>query len=358
MGIERINVTKTYLPPLDQFMPYLEEIWESGWVTNHGKMVLSLESELKSYLQAENLYLVTNGTLALQIAIRVLELENKDVITTPFSYVATINSLLWEKSNPILVDIDPKTLNIDINKIKDHITDNTKAILAVHVYGYPAPLIEISKIAKEYNLKIIYDAAHAFGTTFEGNHLSFFGDITCYSFHATKPYHCIEGGALVVKNPEVGDKINWMRRFGHLNDEYFGLGINAKLSELHAAMGLLNLKAFDHLISLRRRIWELYDQKLYIKNKFKANFEKIHYNYAYYPFLFEDEKSCMQKLDLLHQENIYPRRYFYPGLNNLPHFKALALINSDRISKSVLCLPLFEELDPKIQNRICDLVLT
>ena len=353
-----INVTKTYLPPLEEYLPYLRRIWKSGWVTNHGELTNELELKLKEYLNVNNLLVVNNGTSALQLAIRVLDLKDSEVITTPYSYVATLNALLWEGAIPVMADINQDSYSIDPNEIIKKITPKTKAILSVHVYGIPAHVNQINEIAKNHNLKVIYDAAHTFGTQLDGKHLAQIGDIVCYSFHATKPFHSIEGGALVFEDDELASKVNWMRRFGHLNDLYFGLGINAKISELHAAMGLIMLKKFRKIIAKRKKVWELYMTEL------KGSFPKVGlqissrviYNYAYFPLLMKDEKELGEKNNDLKKEGILARRYFYPSLHKLPHYSYRGCKVSEDISKRIFCLPLYEDLKAPVQRKIIDIL--
>ena len=233
-----INVTKTFLPPLDEYIKYLEKIWETHWVTNQGPLAEDLESKLKEYLNVKNLLLVSNGTIALQLAIKALNLKD-EIITTPYSYVATTNSILWENCTPVFCDIENKTFCIDADKIEKLINENTSAILATHVYGFPCDVVKIKSLADKYNLKVIYDGAHAFGVNYKNQSLLNFGDISTVSFHATKIFHTIEGGAVITNEDKLNEKLFLYRAFGHLDDEYFSIGINGRTSEFHAAMGCL-----------------------------------------------------------------------------------------------------------------------
>ena len=280
-----INVTKTYLPPLEEYTKYLKDIWETGQLTNNGPLVKKIEIKLKKYLNVKHLFFVSNGTTALQIAIKSLKLK-KEIITTPFSYVATTSSIIWEGCKPIFVDIDHDTLNINANKIEAAINKNTEAILTTHIYGNPCDVEKIKKIAKKYNLKVIYDAAHTFGVQYKNKSLISYGDISVLSFHATKIFHTVEGGAIITNDEKIANKIYYLRNLGFKNQESFqGLGINGKNSEFHAAMGLCILPKIEQLIKARKKISKLYDSLLFAKNlnikKPKIRTNTI-YNYSYY----------------------------------------------------------------------------
>ncbi len=352
-----INVTKSYLPPLKEYVKYLEKLWASGAVTNNGVLVQELEAKLAEYLGVPFVQYISNGTMAIQIALRALGIQG-EVITTPFSYVATTNAILWEYCEPIFVDIDPKTFCIDPAKIEASITERTQAILAVHVYGYPCDVEAIGKIAKKYNLKVIYDAAHAFGCKLNGSSLLNYGDLSTLSFHATKLFHTVEGGAIVAHTPQLADTLTKVKSFGHLGDEYFTLGINAKNSEFHAAMGLCVLPNVADIAQRRRVICEIYDNELrdlgIVFFKILQNYE---YNYAYYPVVFQNETQLLTVKQTLNSNQINPRRYFYPSLNTLPFLQARqpCLISED-ISSRVLCLPLYDSLEKQDVLRISDLI--
>ncbi|MGP8217173.1 MAG: DegT/DnrJ/EryC1/StrS family aminotransferase [Bacteroidia bacterium] len=340
-----INVTKTYLPPLDEYNQYLKKIWESGWVTNNGPLVIELEEKLKKYFGVKHFFFTSNGTIALQIAIKALGLK-KEIITTPFSYVATTTSILWENCKPVFVDIDPETFCINPDLIEAKITPDTEAILATHVYGIPCAIDEIEKIAKKHNLKVIYDAAHAFGTTYKNRPLASYGDISTLSFHATKLFHTIEGGAIITNNDNLARKIYLFRQFGHEGDEYFSIGINGKNSEFHAAMGLCLLDKVPGFIDKRKRLFKEYDKHLHKLNLLRPVIpQNTNYNYAYYPVVFKDENTLLKVKAALAQQHIFPRRYFYPSLNRLQYTTS---VYSCPISESyairTLCLPLFYEL--------------
>ena len=343
-----IPVTKTYLPPIEDYQEYLEEIWKSGWVTNNGTLSQKLEKDLASYLKVPHMEYVSSGTIALQIAIRVLELEG-EIITTPFSYVATTSSILWDGCTPVFVDIDPKTLNINPNEIEKKITDKTSAILATHIFGVPCDVKAIEEIAQKHDLKVIYDGAHAFGVNLEGKSVFLHGDISIVSFHATKIFHTVEGGGLVTKEKELAEKIALSKAFGHSGDEHFRLGINGKNSEFHAAIGLCILKKIDTLIERRKAFFELYRSRIIDdKIKYQSIPKNIIYNYGYYPIIFNCEEQLLRVYKNLKKENIFPRRYFYPSLNELDYLTNTSTCpHSEKISKSILCLPLYEALEER-----------
>ena len=341
-----INVTKTYFPPLEEYNKYLIDIWEREWITNHGPLVLELEQRLKEYFNVKHFFFVNNGTIALQIAIKALELGG-EIITTPFSYVATTSSIVWEGCTPVFVDIDPVTFTINPELIEDAITSGTKAILATHVYGYPCHIKRIEEIAQRNNLKVIYDAAHAFGVQSYNRHLVTFGDVSTLSFHATKIFHTVEGGAVLTNDDEIAHKISYMRNFGHKGyEEFWGLGINGKNCELHAAMGLCILPKINEIISARKEISGFYDNLLADIDIVKpiSAIKEFEYNYAYYPVVFQSEKQLLQVKENLNDLNIFPRRYFYPSLDKLNYVKSRSMPVADKISSSVLCLPLYYDL--------------
>ncbi len=353
-----INVTKTYLPSIEKYNIYLEKIWKKSWITNRGPLVLELEQKLKKHLNLKNILFVSNGTVALQIAIKALSLKG-EVLTTPFSYVATTTSLLWENCKPVFVDIEDQTFCIDPSKIESAITDETTAILATHVYGYPCDVERINKIARKYKLKVIYDAAHAFGTKYKGTSILNHGDISTLSFHATKLFHTIEGGAIIVnKNEGLKKKISLYHAFGHVGDDYYTMGINGKNCEFHAAMGLCNLPDVKKIIALRKRITLLYDKKLLsLGLKRPALNDRVEYNYSYYPILFPNERSLLNTKQALAKNNINTRRYFYPSLNKLPYVKNTDKCTvSEDISKRILCLPLYPGLEDSVTDKICSII--
>jgi dTDP-4-amino-4,6-dideoxygalactose transaminase len=352
-----INVTKTYLPPLTEYIDYLKQIWESGHVTNRGILVQTLEKQLQEYLELPNLLFVTNGMLAIQIAIKTLDIKG-EVITTPFSYVATTTAILWESCEPVFVDINRQTFCIDADKIEEKITPNTSAILATHVYGYPCNIEKITQIAERYNLKVIYDAAHCFGVKYKQQSILNYGDISIISFHATKLFHTIEGGGLVCKNVELFDKSRLLHHFGHLGDEHYWAGTNAKSNEFQAAMGLCNLPNVAKSIEKRKRISEIYKKLLSNMPLYFLHYDgDIEYNYSYFPILFELESHLLAVKEILAHHKINTRRYFYPALNTLPYLKNYQPCPiAEDIAKRVLCLPLYDDLEKEDIENICKLI--
>ncbi len=354
-----INVAKTYLPPLDEYIEYLKKIWAANWVTNHGPLVIELEEKLKEYFGVKHLIFTSNGTIAIQIAIKALGLK-KDIITTPFSYVATTTSILWENCKPVFVDIDPQTCCIDHTLIEAKITAETEAILATHVYGIPCAVEEIEKVAKKHNLKVVYDAAHAFGTLYKGKSLISYGDISTVSFHATKLFHTIEGGAIITNDDKLAEKIKLYMSFGHLGDDHFSIGINGKNSEFHAAMGLCLLGRVPSFIERRKELFNGYDKGLKQLELLRpSNPVGTVYNYSYYPVVFKDEETLLKIKAALEKHSIFPRRYFYPSLNKLPYINNGNTCSvSESYAKRVMCLPMFYELANDDVIRICEIITT
>jgi dTDP-4-amino-4,6-dideoxygalactose transaminase len=353
-----INVTKTFLPPLAEYSEYLKGIWERGHVTNHGPLVAELEQKLKELFGVKHFFFVNNGTIALQIAIKALDLSGK-VITTPFSYVATTSSLVWENCRPVFADIKDDTLCIDPGLIRKAITPDTTGIMATHVYGIPCDVKAIEQIALEYNLKVIYDAAHAFNIRYHNRHLVSFGDISVLSFHATKIFHTGEGGGIITNNDELAHRISYLRNFGHNGPEAFqGVGINGKSSEIHAAMGLCVLPYIEKITDRRKELYMHYNERLKDCMGIKRPFMPpgMEYNYAYYPVIFESEKKLLQIREALNKENIFPRRYFYPSLSKLDYVDKYDTPVSESISARILCLPLYYELKENEVNTITDII--
>lgn len=353
-----INVTETFLPPIEEYQRILQRAWDKKWITNRGELVSELENKIKSKFNLSNLILTTNGTLPLQISIKALGLTG-EIITTPFSYIATSSSIVWEGCTPVFSDIDKETFNIDPNLIESNITANTVAIIATHVFGNPCEIEKINTIAKKHNLKVIYDASHAFGTNYMGKSIFEFGDISTCSFHATKIFHTAEGGAMFSNNYDLYSKLFYHHNFGHEGKEGFhGLGINAKMSELQAAMGLSVFPFFDKILDRRKTLYRLYREKL----KHSVTFQKINsntdYNHAYIPIVFKSEielQTCNVKLI---KNNIFPRRYFYPSLNTVEYLNGKEMSISESISKKILCLPLYHDLKEEEVIKISELILT
>ncbi|MFN8356499.1 MAG: DegT/DnrJ/EryC1/StrS family aminotransferase [Spirosomataceae bacterium] len=352
-----INVTKTYLPPLEEYVEYLKGIWERSHVTNNGPLVKQLEAQLKEYLGVEQLLFCGNGTIVLQMALKVFNIT-QEVITTPFSYCASTTAIVWENVTPVFADIDPNTLCIDPRRVEALITDQTQAILATHVYGHPCDVEALQAIADRYGLKLIYDAAHVFGATLNGQSLLSFGDISTCSFHATKVFHTIEGGCIIANDADVLHQLGLYRSFGHIYDDYLSVGINGKNSEFHAAMGLCNLPRVDDFIQRRKEISLLYEELLEMGKltRPKVWHTDFNYNYAYFPVIFDSETTLLRVKSALEQVNIFPRRYFYPSLNTLPYVPKGQCPISDDLANRVLCLPLFVELADEDVRRISQIV--
>lgn len=354
-----IPVTKPFLPPKEDYNLLLDGIWKRQWLTNAGPLAIKLENELKKHLNVGDLLFVTNGTVAIQLAIKSLGLTG-EIITTPFTYVATTSTIVWEGCEPVYVDIDKHSLNIDVSKIEAAITEKTSAILATHVYGNPCDVIAIKKIADKYDLKVIYDAAHAFGVQIDGKSIFEYGDISTCSTHATKLFHTSEGGFVVTKDSKLLEKLRYSRNFGHNGTEkYYGLGINGKNSEFHAAMGLANINFIDSIHNHRKKITERYNLKLKnFKCKQPLWHEKSTSNYAYYPIVFETEALLLKCMEILSANEIFGRRYFYPSLaSSLPYVSTKYLENTDNISKRIFCLPLYHDLKIKEVDLICSLLV-
>ncbi len=356
--LPRINVTKSFLPPLGEYVQYLERIWDSNQLTNNGPLVRELESRLKEYLGVKHLFFINNGTMALQLGIRALGLRG-EIITTPFSYVATPASIIWEGCRPVFVDIDEDTLCLNPALIERAINFRTTAILATHVYGHSCDLEGIQKVAAAHGLKVIYDGAHAFGSRIDEIPLLANGDLAVCSFHATKLFHTVEGGCVVARDEETAKKVLLMRSFGHIGEEdYYCVGINGKNSEFHAAMGLTILPRVECLINRRRLISEMYDREFSSADLvFPRKSEKLDYNYAYYPVIFHSEAQLLAVREALNRNGIFPRRYFYPSLNQLPYCWGESCPVSEDISKRILCLPLYPEMDDMLIKRIARLIL-
>ncbi|SDY45191.1 hypothetical protein SAMN05660462_00072 [Proteiniborus ethanoligenes] len=358
---KKIYVTRPFLPPLEEYIPYIEQIWESGILTNDGEMVKRLEKELSNALGIENLIAVANGTLGLQIAIKALDLTG-EIITTPFTFIATLRAIDWQNCTPVFVDIDSETLNIDSKKIEAKITEKTSAILGVHVFSNPCDVESIEAISKKYNLKVIYDAAHSLFVNYKGKSILEYGHISVTSFHAVKLFNTVEGGGCITKSKELEERIKQLRNFGFdKTGNISDIGINAKMSELHAAMGLASLKYIDKIKIYRKEKHDLY--KKILSEHEKINFQKIdseQYNYSYMPVLFQCEKTLLRALENLNKNNIFPRRYFYPSLNKLKMFGVdiERLPVAESISKRILCLPLFYSLEDGDIENICKIILS
>lgn len=337
-----INVTKTFLPPQEEYNNIVKRAWDKIWLTNRGELTLDLESKLKDYLNVDNIIITNNGTIPLQIALKLLG-NNQEIITTPFSYVATSAAIVWENCKPVFVDIHPDYLTIDESKIEGAITTKTTAILATHVFGNPCHLEAIEAIAKKHHLSVIYDAAHSFGVRYKNQSIFNFGDVSTCSFHATKLFHTGEGGAMFCKNKELFDKLFYSHNFGHNGPlNFHGLGINAKISELQSAMGLAVFPYMDFIIDERKKVVEFYNSNLNFKLTRTIEIrENTDWNYSYYPLIFDNEDTLLRVQNALNENNIFPRRYFYPSLNTIEYIKASEMPISESIASRILCLPLY-----------------
>lgn len=360
-----IPVTKPYLPNREKLNAYIDGIYERNWLTNNGPLVQELTHRLELYLGVENLLLVSNGTLALQIAYRALgindpiEGEAAEAITTPFTFVATASSLKWEGVEPVFVDIDSGSWNLDPKNIESAITPQTRAIVPVHVFGNPCEVEAIQTIAEQHNLKVIYDAAHAFGVKYKGESILKWGDAATLSFHATKVFHTIEGGAIIFKRKEDLEKAKLLISFGISGpDNINTLGINAKMSEFNAAMGLCVLDEIEDNLTNRSAAWLKYEEILANKLQIQNKTEAIHYNYAYFPVVFESENQAKKVADKLRESGVVTRRYFYPCLSKLNYTKnSNSLSNSSLISNRVLCLPIYSTLSRRKVEKIAETIL-
>lgn len=353
---DRLYVTRPFMPPIDEFIPYLEDIWQRKWLTNKGPYHDELEKALSDYLGVPYISLFANGTIALVTALQVLRITG-EVITTPFSFVASSHALLWNGIKPVFCDIEPETFTLDPEKIEAAITPKTTAILPVHVYGYPCKKKEIKEIADSYGLKVIYDAAHAFGVTVNGCSILNFGDLSVLSFHATKVFTTFEGGALVCHDNAMKKRIDFLKNFGFSNEvTVVGPGINGKLNEIQAAFGLLQLKYIDPVIRKRRRIACIYRERLsQIRGiRFMEDIKGVRHNYSYFPIIIEEKEYGRNRDELyesLKKQNIYSRRYFYPLISQFPTYRGLPsasdgnLSTAVKISNSVLCLPIYPTLE-------------
>ena len=345
MGNENIYVTMPTLAPLNELEPFMKGIWERGILTHNGPLVQQFEKEIAQFLNIRNMVAVNNGTIAIQMGIKALELTG-EIITTPFTFIATVSSIIWEHCVPVFVDIDPETFNIDPQKIEERITNKTSAILPVHVFGNPCDIDEIERIAKQYNLKVLYDAAHAVGVTYNGKNILEYGDISATSFHATKMLNTVEGGGCVTNNDVLHEKLKRIRFFGYDNNkEVVEDGFNGKMTEVHAAVGLANLKYLQLALDDRKKKYFLYKEIL--SSNEQIRFQKINQdcNYSYFPILLPSEDILLKVENALNKQKIFPRRYFYPSVNTytkiVPYF---SLPQSECVSKRVLCLPLYYDL--------------
>jgi len=341
-----IPVTKSYLPNKDKYKAYVDKIYESEWLTNNGSLLQELEKRLAEYLGVKNIILVANGSLALQLAYKALNLTG-EVITTPFSFVATANTLAWEGLKPVFSDIDPDTFNLAPENIESLITEKTSAIVPVHVFGNPCEIEAIQNIADKHSLKVVYDAAHAFGSGYKGQSVLNYGDASTLSFHATKLFHTIEGGAVITSNDELARSIRQMVNFGMTSSTKIeSVGTNAKMNEFEAAMGLCVLDEIENIKNGRQRIWQIYKRGLEGVVDFQKWNEFGRNNYAYAPVLFQFEADLLEVEAKLKKGGVLPRRYFYPSLDTLSYLNEKGACEVSRsIASRILCIPIYPSLE-------------
>ena len=363
---EPIYVTRPFLPPLTDFCQGLEEIWENRWLTNNGPVLQRYTKEMKDFLDVENIAMFNNGTLALQIGLQGLSITG-EVITTPFSFVATTHALYWNKIRPVFCDIEPDHYTLDPEKVEAAITPWTTAILAVHVFGYPCNLDALADIAKRHKLKLIYDAAHAFGVNIDGKSIAQYGDLSMFSFHATKVYHSLEGGMLILPNPALRTEVNYLKNFGFKNEvEVVMPGTNAKMNEIQALMGLTMLKYVPQLIKKHRAITNLYREQLQSIPGIHLPplpSDEIDYNYAYFPVEIDENEfgiSRDQLYERLKEYNIFTRRYFYPLICDFACYRSVPVADplkvARRVAPKILALPIYVELFESNICKICDVI--
>lgn len=352
-----IPVTKPFLPSMAAYQSYVECIWNKQWLTNNGPLVSEFEQEIKKYLDVQNFLYVTNGTIALQLAIKALALQG-EIITTPFSFVATTSSVVWQGCTPVFVDIDKETLNINPAKIEAAITPNTTAILATHVFGNPCDIDAIEEIANRHHLKVIYDAAHCFGVKYKGKSIFSYGDISITSFHATKLFHTIEGGGIFTNSEALLQKMAYMRNFGYSGTDTFSeIGTNAKNSEFHAAMGLCNLHYIDEILYKRKELYTYYRINLaFCGLQFQFIEPNSDFNYAYFPVIFESEEAMLNCMRQLEKRQVFTRRYFYPSLSALPYINKTEMPICDSIAQRIMCLPMYHTLNDLERNLIVKII--
>lgn len=368
MKDDKITVTSPVLPNLDEFHDLLKQIWDSKWITNNGSFHRQLETELAQYLKVPYVSLFTNGTLPIITALQALNISG-EVITTPYSFVATTHALWWNGIKPVFVDIEPSTCNIDTEKIEAAITPNTSAIMPVHVYGTPCDTQRIQEIADRHGLKVIYDAAHAFGVEQNGKSILNAGDMSTLSFHATKVFNTIEGGAMIMQDEQTKRQIDFLKNFGFQNEvTVVGPGINSKMDEVRAAYGLLNLKTVDAAIEKRRQVALEYRERLCDVEgiSFLTDMPDVRHNYSYFPIFVDEEQNGMTRDELyskMKSQNVYGRRYFYPLISEFTPYKSLSsanpenLPNAHKVANSVICIPLHHELSEADIERVVNSIV-
>ena len=362
----KILVTRSSMPKLQEYVEEISDIWESHWLTNMGVKHQKFQEKLVDYMEVENVDLLTNGHMALELSMQAMKLQG-EVITSPFTFASTTHAIVRNGLKPVFCDVDPITYTIDANKIEALITDRTCAIVPVHVYGNVCNIEEIDRIAKKYGLKVIYDAAHTFGEKYKGNGIGSYGDVSCFSFHATKVFNSIEGGCVCYKDKEFGHELYRLKNFGIRNEEVIdGIGANAKMNEFCAAMGLCNLRHVDDEIAKREKVVARYRERLEGVDGIQLNpvQNDVKSNYAYFPVVFDEKKfgsSRNEVHDELEKHGIGARKYFYPLTNTFDCFRGQFDVNKTpialHISLRVLTLPLYADLDLKIVDEICDIIL-
>lgn len=353
-----INVTKSYLPDRKKLDAYIDQVYSTAWLTNNGPLLKRLEARLREYLGVRNIVLVANGSLALQVAYKAMQLKG-EVITTPFSFAATTSTLAWEGLIPKFADINIGTFNLDPGRIEDLITDKTSAVLPVHVFGNPCDVEAIGEIAHRNNLKVVYDAAHAFGVEYKGTSVFKYGDVSTVSFHATKIFQTIEGGAIITEDDDIADRIRLLINFGITGpDKIEGLGTNAKMNEFEAAMGLCVLDDIEQIYAARAAIYHQYCESLGNQLPMQELQASSRYNYSYVPVLFPTERKLIDAQRALIAREITPRRYFYPSLDTLPYLNASGICPVSRdVSSRILCLPTYFGIREEEITDICRIVL-
>ncbi|TAD85540.1 MAG: DegT/DnrJ/EryC1/StrS family aminotransferase [Bacteroidetes bacterium] len=356
-----INVNKTYLPPQERYLAIVNRAWQKGWITNNGDLVRELEGELRQKLSLEHLLFTGNGTVVLQMALRAVGHAGGEIITTSYSYVATAHAIRWQGFTPVFVDIEPETYCINPLLVEAAITSRTKAILATHVYGMPCQTEALDALSRRFGIPVVYDAAHAFGTTWQGKSLLSYGHISTCSFHATKVFHTVEGGCIVCHNASLFAELEGYRQFGHNGDQHYSIGINGKNSEFHAAMGLAILPDFEQIVATRKQLFEQYKQALAhckVRLLQPEASPGLQWNYAYFPVLFSSHPTMMAVKTALEAQQIFPRRYFYPALNTLPYYpQQYSCPVAEDAADRVLCLPFYTGLLPAELQQIVETVV-
>jgi len=364
--MNNILVTKATMPSYEEYIEEIKSIWDTHWMTNNGEKYWALRKYLTEYLSVKDIELFTNGHLAIEMALQAFDLQG-EVITTPFTFASTTHAIVRNNLTPVFCDINEEDYTIDVNKIEELITDRTCAIMPVHVYGNICDVEAIDKIAKNHNLKVIYDAAHAFGEKLDGIGVGEFGDVSCFSFHATKVYNTIEGGAACFKEESVGEKLRQLRNFGITDEEHVdGVGANAKMNEFQAAMGLCNLRHLDENVQLRKNIVEQYYSRLKETAGIKIDLpnDRLKSNYSYMPILIDESvfgKSRDYVYEKLMENNIFARKYFYPLTSDFDcyngKFSGESTPVARKISGQVLTLPLYPQLESRVVDKICDIII-